>query len=553
MLAQAPNKSSKRKQQRQKRAVVTKQQRQFLPGYENVVGLQPSWLQGLPGGDYMSRLGKNWYLDALVDPLSVPAARFPGDISIPTAVYKSVRVMEVPINTASGGRFSCFVTPRLGSNGVISALSTYIATSNFPYGQPDQNTTLGFYATGPGNNPRIDQNALVLCASANEGVYITSSTVPATVSSGRVAPFGDTSYQPGLGNQSVRFTNGRTTTIQSSYVPYNIGYKTTRPNDINSERASVFYLDAGVYSVQLDIEPLTASDTDFRFSQGLGVIITGLEDAAGFDHSGLPKIRSSYTQTEGRKVSFILDIPGSSVLSGNNWFAVQTDLAPVPPTPGQPYAYGFIQRITQTEVSNLGIVKQLRPVACSALLTYIGTDFNNGGQIASAFVAPETLATNYLNTNLATSDTGELDLHEFTAVTRIPGSYSGPLRTGSYAFWTPSGVDTYKFRSPTEHVKTNYGGLVFAGNWAPTEINSTVQLRLTVVTHYEYTTTSLLFPAVYSPYEPRTEVDAYRLLSNFPRAMPNDTHEKMIDKIRRGIKTGLGLVSKVAPIALSML
>lgn len=551
MQAKASNK--KKNTNNGKRAVVTNTQKQYLPGLENVVGLQGTWLQGVHGSDYMSRLGKNWYMDALVDPLAVPAARFPGDISIPTAVYKSVRVMDIPINTSRGGRFSCFVTPRLGSNTVVSSLSTYIATSSFPYGEPDRNSDLEFYATGFGNNPRIDQNALVLCASANEGVYITSSVILPTVVGGRVSPFGDLSYQPGLGNQSVRFTNGRTTTIQSSYVPYGIRFVTTRPTDANPERASVFYLDPGVYSVQLDINPLTANDTDFRFSNGLGVDLRGLEDAAGFDHVGAPKIRSSYTQTEGRKASFIVSIPGGSVSSGNNWFSIQTDLAPVPDAAGQPYAFGFIQRITQTEVSNSGIIKQIRPVACSALLTYVGTDFNNGGQIASAFVTPETLSTNYLNTNLATSDTGELDLHDFTAVTRLPGSYSGPLRTGSYAFWTPAGVDTYKFRNPVEHIKTNYGGMVFAGNWAPTETSANIQLRLTVVTHYEYTTTSLLFPAVYSPYDPSIEVMAYRMLSNFPRAMPNDTHEKIIDKIRRGLKTGLGFVSKVAPIALSLL
>lgn len=181
----------------------------------------------------------------------------------------------------------------------------------------------------------------------------------------------------------------------------------------------------------------------------------------------------------------------------------------------------------------IAICNNIRPVSCSAYVTYIGDTLNNGGQIAAALIPGQGMTASYL------SPTGQ-DLRVVGNLAIQPEAYSGPLSKGTYCYWTPEDhADTF-FYSLADAAAYSYPVLQIAG--VSTQFN-TVVARVTVVVNYEYTTPNRLVVSLPSPIEPTLITHAKKVLQTQPNCVANDDHASWWTKVldgARGFFTTLG-------------
>jgi hypothetical protein len=173
---------------------------------------------------------------------------------------------------------------------------------------------------------------------------------------------------------------------------------------------------------------------------------------------------------------------------------------------------------------NYGLVTAIRPVAMSALASYIGPLLTNGGNIAGAWLPSQTLNNQIISDSIGSGPTQNLMNWENLA--KVPESYDGPIKDGIYVWWSEQDITTTKFYSPSDSLNADYPILAVSGQWNPGS-GVTVQtpvIRLEVVTTYEFTTTSLLFESEVCVGS-QAQMDAANMrLAGQPHAMPNGKH-----------------------------
>jgi hypothetical protein len=188
-----------------------------------------------------------------------------------------------------------------------------------------------------------------------------------------------------------------------------------------------------------------------------------------------------------------------------------------------------------------GSCKQLRPVAMSCLASYMGPMLTNGGNIAAAYVPGDTCATNFF-TNNALADQGNFTAWENLSL--IPGAYNGPIKDGSYTWWSPEDVTDLDFMSPTNSLNKQYPCIIVSGQYQPgAGAGSQLCIRLEVVTVYEMVTTSQLWESDVLVGTQAHMDQVNLMLASQPHAMPNATHMEWIRKIGRGIGNALRFVN----------
>jgi hypothetical protein len=188
------------------------------------------------------------------------------------------------------------------------------------------------------------------------------------------------------------------------------------------------------------------------------------------------------------------------------------------------------------------ICNNIRPTSCSIYVTYIGDTLTDGGQIAAAEIAGNGV------TGVGLSPTGQ-DLSSVAALALQPMAYSGPLRKGSYVYWTPEDSADSFFYSFSQAAAYNYPVLIVA--FKSTQAATTV-VRCTVVVNYEYTTSSRLVTSLPSPICPQLITGAKQVLQSQPRAVANDEHgdwwTRVLDGARGFFSTiGNGIYSLFHP------
>lgn len=185
---------------------------------------------------------------------------------------------------------------------------------------------------------------------------------------------------------------------------------------------------------------------------------------------------------------------------------------------------------------NSGAIEQLRPVAQSLLVTYMGPELTDGGSIASCYVPPDYLTSNYFNNASDQNQQAQL----FENLMKIEGCYNGRLAKGTYAWWTPYDPSNVAFQTVSQHNAFAFPGIICSGVFTPvgstiaSGVNSTV-LRVEVNTVYEFITKSTAFDSAKLIGSQQIIDSVDNLLMEQPHCMANGDHLKFIRDCARGV------------------
>lgn len=194
---------------------------------------------------------------------------------------------------------------------------------------------------------------------------------------------------------------------------------------------------------------------------------------------------------------------------------------------------------------------EYRPVAMSALCSFVGNELYNGGTIAAKYLAGGDTPT-------------RLNYPTYEELSQVPDTFTGPLKTGAYCFWRPTDPEDVKFKEPA--FDNFAGGLpsIYIAGKATDPTNT--QIRVLITLCVEAKTTRQILPTENSVIEPSMIEAADKALQNMPYCMENPLHlEKIAEFLRGVVKKGeqlwaryekpimatAGAAAKIAPLFLA--
>lgn len=407
------------------------------------------------------------YLGALIMP-KANMARIPDSFPRPTALVRSINVVDVMANFVGqpdDGRFALFIQPHLGA--VDSPVHYKVGIVDSLGGWPADLTQAAQYVSNlAGSDPRLDP-------------FNASLTQPGNFFFGWNLAFAAAVSNNLLGNAPP--------TLQAA----NYGLVVTQPSP------GVFALPPGTYFVSY-----SAAGAGFTgLTTGGTATFTALASvllANAFSFTGILQVTAA-----GQTWAPVS--PSTAITVGNLSFSpIFTDAVSCP--------------------ANFGAIRTLRPVAMSVLASCVLPELTNGGNIASAYVPPGAIAESFVTNSVQTVNGC---LANWENLARLPDSYNGPLKTGTYAWWAPEDFREVSLLTPDELVQEEYPTLVVAGQWTPGTTppgNTGTPVRLEIVTIYEFTTTSLLYEQM-ACVGNQALLDTVNLsLAGQPHCMPNGQH-----------------------------
>lgn len=155
-------------------------------------------------------------------------------------------------------------------------------------------------------------------------------------------------------------------------------------------------------------------------------------------------------------------------------------------------------------------VDKLRSVSCSALCSYVGDTFQNGGQIAS---------TSYQG-GQHPHDLGLWDYQGIAESNTRP--HVGKLKEGSYCIWKPRDIQDMAMRDTVSTLGWDFPYIAMAG--IVTEADAATRLSLRVWMNMEVISTARFLSLGYAQDKPGLIREAFHILREFPLAGKNDTH-----------------------------
>jgi hypothetical protein len=202
--------------------------------------------------------------------------------------------------------------------------------------------------------------------------------------------------------------------------------------------------------------------------------------------------------------------------------------------------------------SDGGCVEEVRPVAQSVFVTYMGSTLNNGGEVSIAYVPNKALTNNYFQTNAA-SQIGQLQ--QYDRVAQMPGSYDGRLEDGCYCVWAPYTSDDWNLIAPSEMNAYPYPGIVCSGVFTPDNVTNPYgyAIRVRICTVYEFVTMTTCFETI-PVFGSQAMVDmALDALKRHDFASANKEHESFIKKVINWYKANSMWVNPLISGAATML
>lgn len=181
--------------------------------------------------------------------------------------------------------------------------------------------------------------------------------------------------------------------------------------------------------------------------------------------------------------------------------------------PASTIAAPSVYNAFSTHAIDLSGVEQYRIAAMSALVSYTGNQFNNGGVIAAARVRP-----GYAYPNAPFESLTQLTDH----------SYNGPLKDGAYVWWRPSSVSELDFIGPLDQAAGTT--LRVAGKFA--DPNGSIKITLKLVVEF-YSRLQIFSRDVFPPMIDDYTIEFVRL-ECLPAATCNPSHSEIFKRLVKG-------------------
>jgi len=471
------------------------------------------------------------YFSALIDP-EHHNSRFPDSQARPTCLFKSISEFDIPITmSASGaiGRFSVAVQPIMGD--ISNPLHYQLAVANVAtdsWATTDWSKASSYLQTIGNRDPRVDPNSTFLTSTTNNG------WIQQVIFNGAGAALA----QPTAAAAGQNFTG------QSDLVN-----QTTNTVDATLGSLNVTQNADGSYSL-----PMGQYTIDMKVTATSVGALTGVFPGVLPDISGNPQISTlvdTITRQSASPLALTLFNCSNTAFvtitapSANVYFTINKT--------GTFLAAGDLSTLQTTVIVSPvnipsvappqtgGAIQLIRPIAQALLVSYVGPSLLDGGRIASAYLPAKTLVNQYF---ARAGQQGNLQFLENVA--DIPGAYSGPLKTGTYVWWSPYSTADSQFApvSAWNGMTSNMGpdspsmvvsGMFNSGQAITVGNNDVLKARL--VTIFEFQSISSAFDQEVCAGATSIIDDVNRLLSSQPHALPNGKHVSWISSLLGGIGT----------------
>jgi len=421
-------------------------------------------------------------------------SRIPDSFARPTALVRSIITYNIPAyidGTSNSGRFSVAIQPVLGATENIDPKDWKVALVNSTGTWPTDFTQINsFTQIGGGSDLRVDPFFPTL-----------TQPIPGYLKGVSSTPGNSGPFDLGTTNFSV-----------DAGYSINIGFSIGTGGS-----AGRWYLPPGAYVVEVTIANANPTTISITNSNPTNLVM-------------MININATTNPTN----TFVLNVqnPGE-------WFRIAQNVLT---STAVHVSISTTLTASGGAPTDYGLVTQIRPVAMSALASYIGTTLQDGGDIAAAYVPGGTLESNYFTNASANSPLGCFEFWE--ALSKQPTSYNGPIRDGAYVWWSPEDYEDLQMAKPSGIDDHNFPAIIISGQFLPGPYvapPSTVPvIRLEVVTVYEFVTNSLLFETAASMGSQAMMDTASMALFGQPHAMPNAMHMKWLSDLAKGIRSGIG-------------
>lgn len=503
---------SKKPQQQQKRA--PRQITQSVPRSIRESTFNPSQVIRTPR--MLDTLGSAYH-SAIIDPLHY-ISRIPDSYNKRSGVFRSVSTMMVPLKSTGGTdfRFAGAVQPIIGSTSTPASYQVALANvDTLDWNETDWSSPSSYLASSNGRDPRIDVNAPYLTQPAD--VYyeatcdVTDPTLPQASLPG-VGNFfgpdvGTLAVDPKTSNPNIiAFTPNRQISLpQGSY------HVTVSATFTVSNVAGLAYPKAMIGNTQGQVIPI--DNTAPVVSAALGAVVTSTSTYI----VSVPFTSGVFSPC------VVKGLPGTTPLAANDISDLNTKITIVSVTPNG-----------MSAGTSSGVIEEIRPVAQSVLVTYMGPTLSDGGLIAMAYVEKDFLDSNFFS-QTTSNPQGQAQLCE--NLMGVEGAYNGRLSSGAYGWWSPFGSNDTAFRPVGEMNLTNFPSIVFSGVFAPTGLTTATTsftLRLEVCTTFEFLTKSTAFNMQHPGGSQATIDMVQNSLRQQPHCMANGSHTSWISSLIRG-------------------
>jgi len=434
------------------------------------------------------------YLGCLINPKAC-MVRVPDSFARPTALVRSIVTYDVTTridSSANSGRFSVAVNPILGDpDGTDPALWKIAQVASGQTWPVDFSNPASFLQETGGEDLRVDPFFAPLTQNP-PGLLVVTANTP-----GSIQPFS-------TGTSSV--------TVNTN--SYGIGFS------INTVAPGQWFLPPGQYLITVQANSTSNPITATAKVPGNLIAVPG-----AFNSSANPSLVVFFNvQNVGEWFAITLNSNAASVVN---------------------VAISNTQSALGGAPMDFGSVSQIRPVAMSALASYIGTTLQDGGNIAAAYVPGDTLNANYFVNSGSITQNGCFEFWE--SLSKQPTAYNGPLRDGAYTWWSPEDYeDLQMFRPSGSTTGHHYPSLIISGQFLP-GLTGTVDvpvIRLEVVTVYEFSTNSLLYETQSCVGSQAIMDSASSALFGQPHSMANAIHLKWLGDMAKKILGGIGAGSR---------
>lgn len=311
-----------------------------------------------------------------------------------------------------------------------------------------------------------------------------------------------------------------------------------------SQLPDVYNRPTAIYQqiINVDIKPGTATGAEGRFTCVVVPHISGGPLATNTYSSFAPRLTLNVVAP-----SADVYATAAAASTAANYTAVTSDETVT--------IAGYTKPTTATTIS--GLAMESRPVAQYVWAAFVGDTLEDGGSIAAAIIPDATRR--FFDVGSSGQYNGLPLLQNWETLAKLPGAYSGPIRTGSFTFWRPQDVGDNSMRTnnlvlqnydasnvpSVTYISAGYPGIIVSGKGNVTA--GKAMIRLEIVTVYEYVTTSRVVPSMPSRVNPEEILQAAKILEQLPQSMSNANHSRFILDILRAVSP---IVSKAAgPLA----
>lgn len=435
------------------------------------------------------------YLGCLAQPKH-QMARVPDSFGQGTALARSIQIidLDVTINPAdpNTGRFSILTQPTLGDPSLVHNYKTAMVKTSIPW-PTDWNPIVAssiYEGVVAGQDIRVDPYKYQL--TGGPPFYFSATNDAAAAPA---LPFGNVPVLSPLNyGQNIAYAN--------------LG-------------GSAFQVPPGQYSVTLiSADVLTVWSLSFVGTPSSTVALV-TDNGAG----SVTYVISNFSQT-------------------TTFFTVTATVTHVPPN-SQTIIIIPTSTPSLLSTANYGAVAQIRPVACSILVTYANAEIFDAGMIAAAWVPAMACVQSFFND---TADRSPGQLQNWESLAQLPGAYNGRLKDGAYCWWAPRSVDDIDFKSPDANINFDYPCLIVSGRFNPPSVPAGVLnvARIEIVNVWEFQTTTILWEEEVLCGNQAMIDMALKIINEAQHSGPNQAHLAFFKGILEAAKRGVKFLGKFA-------